>query len=310
MKKLILIIALLTISLYPHSKLLLLFGDDNVYTGITITANTSNYVIDNGGGSYYFQVAGTVGKKFKVDWGDGTQSEITLTVSDQRIAKTYANAGTYKLRITGWESVTRLSLRGWNAGAMSLQSLPSGLTYLLLWDLGANITGSLDNLPSGLTSLNLWAIGANITGSLDNLPSGLTYLDLQYLGSNITGSISNLPSGLTVLRIGGLGTNITGTLSNLSSLLTMITLVDIGNNIDITSGTMKAWANTLISIKPQSGYGYTTAQIDGFLNAWAPVAGTGTQTIDLRGANQPRSSASDAAVATLVSKGKTILTNP
>ena len=73
---------------------------------------------------------------------------------------------------------------------------------------------------------------------------------------------------------------------------------------------MRAWAGTTITIKPQTSYGYTTAQIDAFLNAWAPVAGTGTKTITLTGSNQPRSAASDDAVTALGVKGKTIVCNP
>jgi hypothetical protein len=68
---------------------------------------------------------------------------------------------------------------------------------------------------------------------------------------------------------------------------------------------MPAWAATTITIQS----GYSTAAVDGFLNAWAPTAGTGTKTINLAGANQPRSSASDAAVTILNGKGKTIITN-
>ena len=74
---------------------------------------------------------------------------------------------------------------------------------------------------------------------------------------------------------------------------------------------MKAWTTTSITITPQTSYEYTTAQVDGFLNAWALVAGKSTsKNIDLRGANQPRSSASDTAVDTLTARLKVILTNP
>jgi len=61
-----------------------------------------------------------------------------------------------------------------------------------------------------------------------------------------------------------------------------MTIINCGTGISITTGTMKAWAETVITLTP-SGTGYTTANIDDFLNAWASPAGTGTKTIDLRG---------------------------
>ena len=100
-----------------------------------------------------------------------------------------------------------------------------------------------------------------------------------------------------------------GNLSSIKTTATNIIYQSSGKSFDITAGTMPAWANTTITITP-TGTGYTTAEIDAFLNAWALTAGSGTRTIDLRGANQPRSSNSDAAVSTLNGLGKTILTNP
>jgi hypothetical protein len=192
----------------------------------------------------------------------------------------------------------------------SINDLPTGLTTLQLLNLGTNLTGSINDLPTGLTYLYLVNLGTNLTGSINDLPTGLTYLNLTNLGTNLTGSINDLPTGLTYLNLTNLGTNLTGSISDLPTGLTTLNLTNLGTGIDITTGTMPAWAATTITIQS----GYSTAAVDGFLNAWTPTAGTGTQTINLSGsgagiANQPRSSASDAAVTTLNGKGKTIITN-
>jgi hypothetical protein len=231
MKKLFLILLFATSIFAQNGKMMLLFGEES-YQPLTIVAATANYVIDNGGGTY-FRVAGIAGKPFKVDWGDGTVSLITFTgaTTDQRIAKTYASAGTYNVKIYGWDDVTRLQWQGWNAGNFSTNNLPAGLTSLSLYNLGTNITGSLDNLPVGLTSLVLYSPGANITGSLDNLPAGLTVVYLDNLGTNITGSLNNLPVGLTSLSLYNLGTNITGSLDNLPVGLAVLNLQTLGTNI-------------------------------------------------------------------------------
>lgn len=56
--------------------------------------------------------------------------------------------------------------------------------------------------------------------------------------------------------------------------------------------------------------GLLTANLDSFLISLASsVSNTGAQTLDMRGINQPRTSASDAAITTLLGLGKTIQTN-
>lgn len=72
---------------------------------------------------------------------------------------------------------------------------------------------------------------------------------------------------------------------------------------------MPEWASNTITITS----GYNTASVDGFLNTWAATAGAGAKTIDLSGigagiANEARSSASNAAVTTLIGLSKTIKT--
>jgi hypothetical protein len=188
MKKLFLIL-LFTTSIFAQSgKMMLLFGEES-YQPLTIVAATANYVIDDGNAvSHYFQVAGIAGKPFKVDWGDGTVSQITFAgvTTDQRIAKTYASAGTYNVKIYGWNDVTRLMWQDWDAGNFNIGNLPAGLTYVAFAKIGTNILGSLNDLPAGVTVVYFSYLGANLTGSLDSLPAGLTSLTLYNLGTNIT----------------------------------------------------------------------------------------------------------------------------
>jgi hypothetical protein len=274
----------------------------------------------------------TAGDTIYVDWGDGNQTTVVGTGSDQTAESNYTtNNTTYDIQLLGdlgsvatfnfhevtmsgnIQEVTQLhnctstgirakATMAWNG---SVNYLPTGLTDLTLRLLGTNLTGSINDLPTGLTYLYLANIGTNLTGSINDLPTGLTTLYLINLGTNLTGSINDLPTGLTTLYLDNLGTNLTGSINDLPTGLTTLYLINLGTGIDITTGTMPAWAATTITIQS----GYSTAAVDGFLNAWAPTAGTGTNTINLAGANQPRSSASDAAVTTLNGKGKTIITN-
>jgi hypothetical protein len=211
MRKLFLILLLATSIFAQSGKMMLLFGEES-YQPLTIVAATANYVIDDGGGTYYFRVAGVAGKPFKVDWGDGTISQITFAgaTTDQRLAKTYASAGTYNVKIYGWNDVTRLAWNNWNAGNFSINDLPAGLTYVSLYVLGTNILGSLDYLPAGLTFAYLSQLGTNITGSLNNLPTELTYFFLYKLGTNITYTSPHVwSSALDYIRLEFLALDVT-----------------------------------------------------------------------------------------------------
>lgn len=168
------------------------------------------------------------------------------------------------------------------------------LVYYYLYDLGqtADVYVNSEDLADKVT---LWYV--------DHVNSGSTS---EYNTTDLTG----LASG-TWFYLDEIGT-CTGQLADFPAVITFISIVNLGNDVDITSGTFKAWATTNFVLTPETGQGYTTEQIDAFLNKYAAVAedGTGTQVIDLRGANAARSSASDDAVSTLTGLGKTIYTNP
>jgi hypothetical protein len=186
MKKLFLILLFATSIFAQSGKMMLLFGEES-YQPLTIVAATANYVID--GGLYYFIVAGVAGKPFKVDWGDGTVSQITFigATTDQRITKTYVNAGTYNVKIYGWNDVTKITWQNWNAGNFNIDNLPVGLAYAYLNNLGTNIIGSLDNLPAGVTSFFLYDLGPNITYTSPHVWSlALDYIRLEFLALDAT----------------------------------------------------------------------------------------------------------------------------
>jgi hypothetical protein len=213
----------------------------------------------------------------------------------------------------------------------STDSLPSGLTFLYLASSGASITGNINNLPTGLTYLRLANLGI-FTGSIDNLPTGLTHLDLSNIGTNLTGNIANLPSGLLTLILNNISTTLSGSIDDLPTELTSLSLVNLGNTltgyvenlpgtlsatlylvaigtgIDYNYETPPAWGTVTITIQTA----LTTSMVDNFLINWAPVAGTGTKTVNLTGTNQPRTSDDPdviSAIAILATKGKTVLTN-
>lgn len=315
MKTIILILISISLAFGQSSKKFFYFFDDDAVKSIVFTGTATGNIVMQGTGA------------IKVEWGDGSVNNYTLTGSDQNISHTYSS-GTYNIKIWNSDRITKWHMNS-NTGTWTISSkgLPN-LTYLYLRNLSGTQTINSSNLPK-LTYLYLLNLSGTQTINSGHIP-GVTYLYLNNISGTQTINSYDIPkvTVLYLLLISGIQTidltdipkvydlylmNINGIYSgNLSSIKTTaanIIYQSSGKSFDITAGTMPAWANTTITITP-TGTGYTTAEIDAFLNAWALTAGSGTKTIDLRGANQPRSSNSDAAVSTLNGLGKTILTNP
>lgn len=342
MNKLLLLLLIFTsLTLAQSSKLLLLLGDDGKsepVINIEFTGTATGNIVMRGTDT------------ITVDWDDGNIEKFGLTGADKNIAHTYSGSGTYNIKIYKPERITKwwmISNTGsWimtskylssiknlryqsvtgtftinsvdipNVEELHLQSISGTqtiksadmkkITLLVLESIsGTQTINSID--LTNVTNLVL----INLSGTQNIDTKDLSNLSSIFYLKAITGSIKINASDLTNITNFTL-INTSATYSgNWSSLgnATTIFYVSSGKAFNITDGTFPAWTNTTITITP-TGTGYTTAEIDGFLNGWAPNAGTGTKTIDLRGANQSRSSSSDAAVFTLIGKNKTILTNP
>jgi len=194
---------------------------------------------------------------------------------------------------------------GSNTISGALSDLPSGLTYFDCT--GSNtISGALSGLPSGL--ITFYCSGSNtISGALSDLPSGLTYFDCT--GSNtISGALSDLPSGLTYFDCTGSNT-ISGALSDLPSGLTYFDCTGSNTISDYTAP--HTWSNSINYIKliQAVGSGLSETEVDNLLIDLASATWAGSsRRVELPTPNAPRSSASDAAVATLLGKSVTVVT--
>jgi len=158
-----------------------------------------------------------------------------------------------------------------------------------------------------LTKFMMSAGGADISFDIANLPSGI--FDFYCSGNNtITGDIANLPSGLTYFRCYGNNT-ITGDIANLPSGI--FDFYCIGSNT-IAAYSGKTWVTKIdyFGLVPVSPGGLSTAEVDQLLIDFdADLTWSSGDLIQLTGANAARSSASDAAVANMVTEGATVTTN-
>lgn len=186
-------------------------------------------------------------------------------------------------------SLTLYSNDGYNTTSGSIGSLPSGLTYY--YNHGNNTTsGSIASLPSGLTIYS--NNGYNTTsGNISGLPSGLTYY--RNIGNNTaTGNIANIPSNIEYFHNQGLNTV-----------------------VDYTSGrTWKDPMRTFISLPTSASGGLSSTEVDNLLinlsvPNWVITNVLDTKIVNIGGYNAARTSASNSAVSTLISKGVTVITN-
>jgi len=187
----------------------------------------------------------------------------------------------------------------------SFADLPDSLEFMHCWQMNGLGTQSMNDLSTKTKLKYIRAYVPTLTGSIDNLPKGLVVLNMfSNNDAGITGSIDNLSKSLTNLLL--YSPNITGDVRNLSGGLLSLTLE---GNVTATAGVYPRWSNTVITLQ----CGWTTAEVDAFLNGWVGTCGRGSaaRTIDLAGTNQARSSASDAAFSEMdIDKNKTFVMTP
>ena len=268
-----------------------------------------------------------------VDWGDGTTTAVSYTGSTyQYYTKTYASAGAYTIRIIGSVKSLRLidarlamSITGMaltylylvNTGS-SVTGVITGmaLTYLLLINTGSSVTGVITGMA--LTFLYLYNTGSSVTGVITGM--ALTYLLLANTGSSVTGVITGM--ALTFLYLGSTGSSVTGVITGMA-----LTYLLLGNTESSVTGALNSASRLareyiittnditlpdnriyetwgLEAMRIEMGTKLTSTQTDATLIRLAAATISGAnKTYYIKGA--ARTSASDAAVATLTSAGVT-----
>jgi len=318
------------------------------FVGAKSTTGSENYlVLTNPNSTDLFQAnvrSVSDGDKLEVWWDDGSTDSFTLsTGSSTAVAKTYASAANRTIVLVG--DLSRFESNysdGRTEFGGDISTMPT-LTYLYI--IGSNkLTGDVSNLP-GLKTLV--AHGQNTIGGDVTELTGLTRLEAQ--GSNtLTGDITNLTgistlfcagsntlsgsisgmTGLTYLRLTGNNT-VTGDIAAvpLSSSFNCWGSNTISGNIAKNSGSITCGGDNALTyyttsgnyswkagmsrvqIVPSSSGAMTSAMVDALLIDLAATTWGGSLCIQLTGTCGPRTSASDAAVATLQGYGVTVTTN-
>jgi hypothetical protein len=206
--------------------------------------------------------------------------------------------------ISSLSGLTNLNYLRLNSNDVSDISSLSGLTSLTTLNLESNDVSDISSL-SGLTSLTTLYLNGNDVSDISPL-SGLTSLTTLYLNDNDVSDISPL-SGLTSLTFLLLNNNDVSDISSLSGLTSLTTLYLNGNNIDYPLTGISWFTATSGTFRFDSTVD-SAAEVDRWLNDLA-AANWSNCVIYLGGTNPARTSASDAAIATLLVNGCTVYVN-
>ena len=218
-----------------------------------------------------------------MDWGDESVRS-TYSGTEQIWSHDYGSAGDYVVRIFGSVALTKFKMDESDANiSFDLAHLPVSLKKFRVT--GDNtVFGSLARLSRGLVEFVCW--GDNIiSGDLAHLPEGLETFTCW--GDNIiSGDLAKIPDGVAYFKCGG-------------------------NNV-VANYSGKTWTTkpSTFVLKPVSPGGLSTAEVDQLLIDFDDdLTWASGNVINLTGANAARSSASDAAVASIEAEGATVITN-
>lgn len=198
---------------------------------------------------------------------DGTTSTVA------RPAPTLASAGT-----------TWLYCADWSDADLQVNDNNTDSRYV----------GDLRDLPRVTYRLSLYNC-SNVTGSLADAPRVSYRLELGNC-SKVTGSLADCPRVSSWLDLGNC-TNVTGSLADCPRVSYLLNLYNCSNVTGTLDGT---WAANTMNLK---GIGWSTSECDQTLINFANGTLTNKSLTISAG---KRSSASDAAVATLISRGWTV----
>lgn len=201
------------------------------------------------------------------------------------------------------KSCTDITIEGSNTLSGNILNMPTSTTNFIVS--GNNtLSGNITDIPNTVTTFSVG--GSNtITGATGDVHSGCSYFALSGSGS-VTGNLNALPATLSFFQLTGTNKVLSGDIANLPAGLTYFQVPS--NTVGLTYTFPKTWPSNmrLVLYSPASS-GLTATEVDNLLIDLAvPTWDTSIKQITLRGANATRTSASDAAVATLITKGVTL----
>lgn len=269
-------------------------------SGTTYNVTTADPVVFQfdlaGVSTFNFTLQTKSGLPVLVDWGDGNTTAYAGT-TDQTATKTYAASGNYTVKVHAEDDSVLTKFNTSDAGMSGTLSLPSGMTYFSC--AGANTLSGTLSLPSGMTYFS--CVGSNTLSGTLSLPSSMTTFTCSGLNT-LSGTLA-LPSGMTYFNCAGLNT-LSGTLA-LPSGMTYFRCIG-SNTLSGYTPSAKASNQQRFYLAGQNTLSAT--DVDNILIDYAAAGGTWAvpKEITIQGNAANRTSASDAAYASLAAKLTTL----
>jgi predicted small secreted protein len=239
---------------------------------LKLTVNEDTTMALDGNGTFYTDAAGTLGASQIATITAGATRTFYLKVTSGSSNLIVFKGNRSLIQFNEWTSST-------NAASMSgVLSLPSVMTYFLLS--GSNTMSGVLSLSSVMTFFHL--SGSNTMSGVLSLPSVMTYFLLG--GPNTMSGVLSLPSVMTTFYLSGSNTIQTYTTQSFASNMQRVYLRS-GTSTNLTAAMND---QLLIDLNTAGGTWNTDKQIN------------------LKGS---RTSASDAAVAALITKTVSVTVN-
>ena len=208
-------------------------------------------------------------------------------------------------------TITYFFVAGYNAIAGNIANLKTSMRTFSVSGFNT-ITGDIQNFPTGLTSVYL-AGWNTLYGNIESLPAA-TISSFSIYGYNIIGGTVNATlyanNVIRILGVGGYNT-IAGDLSFIPVSITQFSLSGYNVVDGYTAGRSFPAAMNYLNVAPIGPGGLSSTEVDNLLiDLSTKVWPAGNKSISLLGTNAARTAASNIAVATLMSLGVIVQTNP
>jgi len=193
----------------------------------------------------------------------------------------------------------------WGTNIIGNISALSALTQLIdVVIAGTGITGDIAVFAGKTLLMQLAIYDCSVYGNISSIAGLTSLLSIDFSNTGVEGDIAGFTSFSNLIYLISYNSSITGNLADIASLTSLVYLWLSDTSLTYTTTSLPAWAGNDIEL---TSCGFSSAEVDNILIDLASGCGANGR-LNLGGTNAARTSASDAALATLIAAGWTVTT--